>query len=89
MADDRIIPFPGQKRAGTGSGRNKVGSGKAGPGKAGRTCPICGSPGQATYQPFCSERCQQVDLGRWLKGTYRIPTDETPGDREAWPDEES
>ena len=57
--------------------------------KTKRGCPICGKPGGGAYQPFCSERCQQVDLGRWLKGNYRIPTDEVPGEQEAWPDDES
>ena len=38
-----------------------------------RKCPICGKPaGQAT-RPFCSDRCKQVDLNRWLSGTYAIP----------------
>jgi len=30
------------------------------------------------YRPFCSARCAQIDLGRWLKGNYRIPTEEDP-----------
>ena len=36
-------------------------------------CPICGKPGQPTYAPFCSRRCADIDLGRWLKGGYAIP----------------
>jgi endogenous inhibitor of DNA gyrase (YacG/DUF329 family) len=32
------------------------------------------------YRPFCSARCAQIDLGRWLKGNYSIPTDEGPDD---------
>ena len=40
---------------------------------AGRTCPICGDPTDANYQPFCSRRCADIDLSRWLKGTYAIP----------------
>ena len=36
-------------------------------------CPECGKPGEARFAPFCSVRCQQVDLGRWLKGDYVIP----------------
>jgi len=36
-------------------------------------CPICGKPGQARFSPFCSRRCADVDLGRWLKGGYAIP----------------
>jgi endogenous inhibitor of DNA gyrase (YacG/DUF329 family) len=34
----------------------------------------------ASGQRFCSERCQQVDLGRWLSGDYAIPVQETPLD---------
>lgn len=36
-------------------------------------CPICGKPSRPEFRPFCSDRCKQVDLGRWLKGTYSIP----------------
>ena len=36
-------------------------------------CPICGKPRQARYDPFCSRRCADVDLHRWLKGSYVIP----------------
>ncbi len=43
-----------------------------------RPCPICGRMSVARYHPFCSLRCAQVDLGRWLGGHYRIPTDERP-----------
>jgi uncharacterized protein len=46
-------------------------------------CPICGKPAQSRHQPFCSERCQLVDLGRWLGGRYRIGTDERPDDAPA------
>jgi endogenous inhibitor of DNA gyrase (YacG/DUF329 family) len=45
-----------------------------------RPCPICGKPAQAKHRPFCSARCATIDLGRWLKGDYRIPTDEVPED---------
>lgn len=41
------------------------------------TCPICESPcpprSRNKSYPFCSNRCQMVDLGRWLDGDYRIP----------------
>jgi endogenous inhibitor of DNA gyrase (YacG/DUF329 family) len=49
-----------------------------------RSCPICGKPAVPQHRPFCSARCAQIDLGRWLKGTYRIPTEEAPdeGDSE-------
>ena len=42
-------------------------------------CPICGTPRQAKYRPFCSARCADIDLGRWVKESYRVPTDEAPG----------
>ncbi|WP_159999239.1 DNA gyrase inhibitor YacG [Roseomonas sp. 18066] len=36
-------------------------------------CPICGQASDPAHRPFCSDRCKQVDLGRWLKGDYAIP----------------
>ncbi|MDP3854409.1 DNA gyrase inhibitor YacG [Phenylobacterium sp.] len=36
-------------------------------------CPVCGKPAQPDYRPFCSKRCADVDLHRWLKGGYAIP----------------
>ncbi|HTH98449.1 MAG TPA: DNA gyrase inhibitor YacG [Stellaceae bacterium] len=41
-------------------------------------CPVCGKPTEQRYRPFCSARCQKVDLGRWFSGTYRVETDEDP-----------
>ena len=38
-----------------------------------RACPICGKPAQARYRPFCSARCQTIDLARWIGGNYRVP----------------
>jgi endogenous inhibitor of DNA gyrase (YacG/DUF329 family) len=37
---------------------------------------------EAPWAPFCSQRCKDVDLGRWLNGDYRIPDDrpELPAD---------
>ncbi len=52
-------------------------------------CPICGAPAAESNRPFCSTRCAEVDLGRWLKGSYRIPTDEAPSEGEGLPDEEA
>jgi endogenous inhibitor of DNA gyrase (YacG/DUF329 family) len=43
-------------------------------------CPICSKPSETKYRPFCSKRCADIDLGRWLKEGYRVPTEETPGD---------
>ncbi len=44
----------------------------------GPRCPICAKPSVHETRPFCSRRCADIDLGRWLKGTYRVPTEETP-----------
>jgi endogenous inhibitor of DNA gyrase (YacG/DUF329 family) len=38
-----------------------------------KPCPICGKPAVATSRPFCSERCRDVDLNRWLSNSYAIP----------------
>ena len=40
------------------------------------SCPICGKDPVEKYRPFCSKRCADVDLGRWLKGSYAIPAEE-------------
>lgn len=37
------------------------------------SCPICGKPTATGYRPFCSRRCADVDLGRWLTEGYSIP----------------
>lgn len=39
-------------------------------------CPICGKPRDLAYKPFCSKRCADVDLSRWLGGRYAIPAQE-------------
>ena len=43
-------------------------------------CPICGKDPETRYAPFCSKKCADVDLGRWLKGSYVVHTDEKPED---------
>ncbi|WP_343894505.1 DNA gyrase inhibitor YacG [Craurococcus roseus] len=43
-----------------------------------RRCPVCGKLAAAAFRPFCSERCRQVDLGRWLSGRYAVPGDPEP-----------
>lgn len=48
------------------------------------TCPVCGKAGLEAYRPFCSRRCADVDLGRWLTESYRIPA-ESPDDAETDP----
>ena len=43
-------------------------------------CPTCGAPAVADFRPFCSKRCSDIDLHKWLGGEYAIPTDEGPDD---------
>ena len=58
---------------------------------ASRLCPVCkrviesGEAGTAAdrFHPFCSKRCADVDLGRWLKGSYAIPAAETGDESES------
>ncbi|MBW6507779.1 MAG: DNA gyrase inhibitor YacG [Rhodobacteraceae bacterium] len=54
------------------------------------SCPICAKPTDPKYRPFCSRRCADVDLGRWLTGSYAIPgeavDDENPPARDADPE---
>jgi endogenous inhibitor of DNA gyrase (YacG/DUF329 family) len=38
-----------------------------------KPCPICGKPSSSQHRPFCSTRCADVDLHRWLGGHYVIP----------------
>jgi endogenous inhibitor of DNA gyrase (YacG/DUF329 family) len=43
-------------------------------------CPICGRPATAEARPFCSRRCADVDLQRWLSGRYAIPASDDEAD---------
>ena len=36
-------------------------------------CPICGKPTEPRLRPFCSQRCKDVDLNRWMSGVYSVP----------------
>lgn len=53
-------------------------------------CTICGKPMSPALRPFCSSRCADVDLHRWLSGGYVIPLSEAeePGNAGANEDEE-
>jgi len=37
------------------------------------SCPICAREAEPKYKPFCSRRCADIDLGKWLSGSYAIP----------------
>jgi len=51
-----------------------AGQEKAGSGASGKRCPECGKPAENPKTlPFCSPRCRDVDLNRWLSGSYAIP----------------
>ena len=36
-------------------------------------CPECSRPSHREHYPFCSNRCRDLDLSRWLTGAYAIP----------------
>lgn len=42
----------------------------------GSRCPICGRPLAPAVKPFCTPRCADIDLGRWLNESYRVPVRE-------------
>jgi len=42
-------------------------------------CPICAKDTHAEFRPFCSKRCADLDLAKWLGGGYAIPS-ENPDD---------
>ena len=56
------MPADPPERTGPGAGKG-----------SGKKCPICNRPASGDALPFCSPRCRDVDLNRWLKGSYVIP----------------
>jgi len=56
--------------------------------KTANPCPNCGKPRVEQFRPFCSRRCADIDLHRWLGGAYAIPATEQDDDEpdEAGPD---
>lgn len=55
-------------------------------GKSLRPCPICGKPAAPDLVPFCSKRCADIDLHRWLSGAYAIPGAPQEPEAEASPE---
>lgn len=51
-------------------------------------CPICDADTDPRYRPFCSRRCADRDLGKWLTGAYAFPAAPSDDDDEALPDPE-
>ena len=43
-------------------------------------CPLCNLPSVKPHMPFCSKRCAQLDLGKWLNETYVISAHEVDED---------
>ena len=54
--------MPAEPKGGNGTGKRPA-----------KPCPICSKPATDASKPFCSERCSDVDLNRWLSGSYAIP----------------
>lgn len=49
--------------------------------KGGR-CPICGSPIDPAFRPFCSKRCADIDLARWMSESYVVPGGDSDADED-------
>lgn len=49
-------------------------------------CPICSKPAQDDWRPFCSKRCADIDLHKWLGEGYRVETDEPADDMDGPPE---
>ncbi len=50
----------------------------AAPKSSAQICPICRKVTAEAFRPFCSKRCADIDLSRWLKGVYVVPSEEDP-----------
>ncbi|MBO9448897.1 DNA gyrase inhibitor YacG [Tropicibacter sp. R16_0] len=40
------------------------------------SCPICEADTVPKYRPFCSKRCADLDLAKWLNGSYALPSND-------------
>lgn len=67
-----------QKRMASDNPEHKKADTKA----SGAKCPQCGAHAIKPHSPFCSRRCAQLDLGRWLNEDYRIPAEEAMDDHD-------
>ena len=45
-------------------------------------CALCGKPQSKSYKPFCSANCKLIDLGNWMNGDYKLPSEENPSEAE-------
>lgn len=53
-----------------------------------KNCPVCQKLAVEKFRPFCSDRCANIDLGRWLGERYKVETEESPNDMKK-PDEDA
>lgn len=44
------------------------------------SCPICSKDTVEKFRPFCSKRCADIDLGKWMTGAYAIPSQDPDDD---------
>jgi len=51
----------------------------------GAHCPICKKPAIHQWRPFCSKRCSELDLGKWLSGGYVISGQSADDDEDGVP----
>lgn len=55
-------------------------------------CPTCGKPviwnESSPYRPFCSKRCQLIDLGEWAAEEKRIPSQSDLNDSDDWSEQD-
>lgn len=55
-------------------------------------CPGCGKAviwnETSPYRPFCSKRCQLIDLGEWAAEEKRIPSSSDLSDSDGWSEEQ-
>ena len=40
-------------------------------------CPVCKEATKQAWRPFCSKRCADIDLGRWMTGAYAVPAEDS------------
>ncbi len=41
-----------------------------------KKCPLCRKEESPDFRPFCSRKCKNTDLNRWLSDSYVIPGNE-------------
>lgn len=52
----------------------------------GPSCPMCQKPVSEEFRPFCSRRCADIDLGKWLSGSYVIAGGNADAEEDGLPD---